>query len=159
MQGSPHQFSFSTVEEIKSSSSEKDEVKKEKVIENDVNVAHIGVTHVPKEVEPRYNFSNYLVNPNRFKFSTVVRIVGLVLLFLQNWVKKAKNIKPKLSIFQAEDTRKSGQYIVFPFLATLADGVVSVAVVRLPETCLAAAKNYFIRKATQEVQKFVDPTG
>ena len=157
MQGSPDQFPFSTVEEIKLSSSEKGEVKKEKVIENDVNIAHIGVTHVPKEVEPRYKFSNYLVNPNRFKFSTVVRIVGLVLLFLHNCAKKAKNIKRKFSIFHVDDTRKSGQYIVFPCLATLANRVVSVAVVRLPENFLTAAKNYFFRKATREVQQFVDP--
>ena len=157
MQGSPDQFPFSTVEEIKLSSSEKGEVKKEKVIENDVNVAHIGVTHVPKEVEPRYSFSNYLVSPNRFRFSTVVRIVGLVLLFLQNCAKKAKNIKRKFSIFHVDDSRKSGQYVVFPCLATLANRVVNVAVVRLPEDCLTAAKNYFFRKASLEVQQFVDP--
>ena len=38
---------------------------------------------VPKEVKERYEFSNYLIDPNRFRFRKVVRILGLVFRFVK----------------------------------------------------------------------------
>ena len=66
--------------------------------ENDkVLFAHTALTHVHEAVEQRYRFSNYLLNPNKFRFKTVVRIMGLVLLFIK---KICGKIKRKLSIIQ-----------------------------------------------------------
>ena len=49
------------------------------------------------------------------------------------------------------------QYVVFSFSFSTAPAVFKVVVVHLLKDVLSAAKNYFFRKATLEVQKFVDP--
>ena len=48
------------------------------------------------------------------------------------------------------------QYAVFSFVFTTTT-VSKVVIVHLVKDVLSAAKNYFLRKATLEVQKFVDP--
>ena len=43
---------------------------------------------VPNEVKSRYEFSQYLIDPNRFRLRKVIRILGLVYLFVNNFCEK-----------------------------------------------------------------------
>ena len=63
----------------------KNEADSEKVITDFTcdNVQCLVTKYVPNEVGERYKFSMYLVDPNKFRFRTVIRIVSIVLLFLQ----------------------------------------------------------------------------
>ena len=51
---------------------------------------------IDKEIQLRYRFSNYLIDPNRFRFRKVVRILGLVLTFLQKISKNINRIQKKI---------------------------------------------------------------
>ena len=117
--------------------------------------------HVPAEVEERYRFSNYLVNPNKLRFRAVLRILGLVFLFIRKL--SAKCIKRKFREFESLSGQHSvtgqtkGEYVVFTVQAAVNNKIVNVAVIHLPQDILDAAKNYYIRKAALEVQQFIDP--
>ena len=51
---------------------------------------------VPEAVGDRYRFSNYVLDPNKFRFRKVVRVLGLVLLFIKKL--REKTNKPEFSI-------------------------------------------------------------
>ena len=98
-------FPFSSVDDIKLNAKEKSEAAKEKVVDVDDESTFCAISHVPKEVEDHYTFSQYLINTNQFHFRTVVRILSFAFLFIQMLVKN----KPE-----------SDRYVVFPFNATIA---------------------------------------
>ena len=58
---------------------------------------HFPVQQVPEEVGLRYNYSNYVIDPNKFRFRKVVRVYGLVILFLNKLCQKV-NRHPKFMI-------------------------------------------------------------
>ena len=156
MSGSPTNFPFSSVDDIKLSAKEKAEAAKEKVVDVDDASHFCAISHVPKEVEDRYRFSQYLINPNRFKFRTVVRILSFVLLFIQMLVRNKPSIRSKLTFFDVGESKETDQYFVFPFKATIAGKNISTAVIKVSRELFTAARDYFFRKAALEVQEFVD---
>ena len=46
--------------------------------------------NVPQDVEECYKFLNYLIDPNKRRYKTVVRIIALVLKFVKNLRKKGR---------------------------------------------------------------------
>ena len=112
------------------------------------------------QVSERYKFSHYVIDPNRFRFRKVVRVLALVILFI-------KNLKAKINIYcQYTSGIKSlpsqfknvhNKYLVtlkkqtdsFPF--NFQEGLV----VCLNDNLLMDALNYFYRKATQEIKHFL----
>ena len=95
-------FPVTTIDDIILSAKAKSEVNKEKVLtEGDATAADsFHVNYVPKEVGERYKFSKYLVNPNKYRFRTVVRIVALVFLFIK---KLNAKIKRKFAFLNTRD--------------------------------------------------------
>ena len=87
--------------------------------------------NVPQEVEECYEFSNYLIDPNKRRFKTVVRIIALVLKFVKNLRKKGRPL---------QDRKQVSKVILFT------------------EDELKEADNYFFKKATLEVKKFAKPS-
>ena len=86
-------------------------------------------THkIAEEVKKRLEFSQYLINPNRFRFNTVVRIMAIVIKFCQ--LLKNKKIQGNTS-----DITRPPQII-------------------LTESELQSARNHFWKKATLEVKHF-----
>ena len=156
MSGSPTNFPFSSVEDIKLSAKEKAEASKEKVVDVDDMASFCAISHVPEEVEDRYKFSKYLINPNRFKFKTVVKILSFVLLFIQMLVRNKPHLRTKFKFLDVDESRETDHFAVFPFKATIAGKNVSTAVIKVGRDLLTAAKDYFFRKAALEVQEFVD---
>ena len=118
---------------------------------------------VPNEVGDRYLFSNYLIDPNKFRFKTVLRILALVFIFLEKINNKRNqkcNTEKSLSFLRKRDFSLSktqeeiGHYFVGLVNVTVKP---VVAVVRIPENMLSAAKAYFFEKASAEVVQFVEP--
>ena len=74
-------FPLKKYEEICLSDREKGDAGKEKV-EVDLHDCFIS-KYVPQEVGDRYEYSDYLIDPNKFRFRTVIRILALVFSFLE----------------------------------------------------------------------------
>ena len=85
---------------------------------------------IPHEVTECYKFSSYLLDPNKHRFRTVVRIMAFVLKF----IKLVKTKSPQK--FQNNDVNS----------------------ITLSDEEILAAKEYFFRKATLEVKRFIKPT-
>ena len=89
MKGEEANFHLKTVDEIVFCHKEKSEAGKENVVDeinppfSDKNFSHV-TQFVPNEVGERFRFSNNVINPNKFRFRTIIRILGLAFLFIQN---------------------------------------------------------------------------
>lgn len=149
-------FPIVSIGNMNLSLSDECEVSKEKVqidIPNQVMVTK----YVPEKVGERYQFSKYLVDPNRYRFRTVVRILGLVFLYLHKISRKVKklDILEKVNFYENGSHERSGSYVVTAVKTSSGSNL--VAVVHLTERMLEAAKNYYFLKATLEIEKFVSP--
>ena len=129
--------------------------------------AHYGgfpVAVVPDQVKTRYESSQYVLDPNRFRLRKVVRILSLVYLFIQKccshcglvgklkaYPKVPLNFVP--SIFSCE----GDQYIVTEGTQDDRSKLKCPAglVVRVNNDDTKLALAYLFRKATEEVKKFV----
>ena len=116
---------------------------------------------VPGEVNSRYNFSQYLVDPNRFRLRKIIRIIVLVYLFIKkSYAAIGKFGRPSSypKVIPANRSSKGDQYLVttgshdaqspFKCLGGL--------VVCLADGGIKSAMTYLFRKATNEVKKFVN---
>ena len=96
-------FPMETVRELSWSSDEVNQIKEEIPSNrefNDVSInqqVHSASTrhkgNIPEEVTSRYRLSNYILDPNKFHFSKVIRIVALVIKQIQKLIKLAENQK------------------------------------------------------------------
>ena len=84
------------------------------------------------EVQECYRFSNYLVDPNKRSFHTVVRIFGFIIKFIQSrksqCFKKQQDIQHKPAVLELSDKK------------------------------INLAKLYFFKKVTSEVKQFLKPS-
>ena len=113
-------------------------------------------------VAKRYQFSQYIVDPNRFRLRKVIRIVALVYLFIRKLQMKTKgkttvmssSLKPVPSSFKNNDDT----YLVtkgnnsFPFKCT--DGLT----VTMTDEILQLALDYYFKKGTAEIKHFLPKT-
>lgn len=122
-------FPAYTVNDIKLNSNQLNEARKEKNLE--IVESSFFQNRVPIEVKDRYLFSQYLVDPNKFRFRNVVRIMALVIKFIR---KLKEQSKPQIN-----------KNKIAPTYETFSDGD------------LAKAENYYFEKATREVKHFLRP--
>ena len=98
---------------------EKADVNREKLLPDPdfSNEAMCVYTSVPNEIGDRYRFSNYAVNPYRFRFHTVLPIVGLVFLFIKKIsAKRSEHLKGAFEFLDTYPRDDSvDQYAVFSF--------------------------------------------
>ena len=123
----------------------------------------------------RYEFLSYIIDPNKFRFRKVVRVLSLVMLFVRNFVKKwSKGSKAILCSTDETFARfsqnvasdlSSEKYVLScgnVYAATSSVGDVSYVacppglVICLSDEDIAQALNYFFKKCTLEVRHFVD---
>ena len=100
------------------------------------------------------------VDPNKFRFRTVLRILSLVFLFLENISKKCGivfNFQEKLGIKEQRSTSEE-YFVTHITFGAFTSHKPKVVIVCLPEEMLKAAKVYFFQKASLEVKEFVDPS-
>ena len=138
-------FPMKTVRELSLSSDEVNQIKEEILSNkefNDINTnqqAHSRSIHhkgnIPEEVTSRFRLSNYILNPNKFLFSKVIRIVALVFKFI--YLLKSTKIN--------EARRKSKG------LETATDKEIKP----ISEKDRDLAEDYYFIKASLEVRNFV----
>ena len=140
-------FPVKSYEDIKLSKAELSDVKSEMIIPHGTNedLASLLSSHskstyfswnsntngitIPDEVLERYTFSNYILDPNKHRFRTTVRIIAIVQKFIKACrTKTCRRYKPTDSKF------------------------VFISDEEFQEAC-----NYFFRKATLEVKHFNKP--
>ena len=97
---------------------------------------------LPVGIKSRYEFSNYIIDPNKFRFQTVLRILALVKKFID---------KCKLGLQRKQCSKNdlvlSTQDKPLESTHTKTESIIS-------ESELQEASNYYFRKASLEVKKF-----
>ena len=83
---------------------------------------------LPEEIQERYEFSRYVIDPNRHRFDTIIRIMALVYKYI-NCLRNKASTKIKISHFDVKDINISPNEI-------------------------KQAKMYFYMKATEELKHF-----
>ena len=98
----------------------------------------------------------YLVNPTKYRFSIVVRILALVFSFIQKI--NVRNLRFKFlqrpTNVLLQDYMQTDAYVVFP---TKSVPNVRTAVLHLTDNLINAARTYYFKKATAEIKGFIDP--
>ena len=161
MHGDEIDFPVKTMSELELSSENEREAMKEKIIldvhdgHNELDIlVHLPTRYVPTALGDRYSFSRYLIDPNRFRFRKVVSVLGLVILFVSNLLKKRnKSIK----LMQCESERSFLSFIKGDkYLITTGQNACKAGlVVKISKDVLHAALKYYFVKATQEVKNFI----
>ena len=111
-----------------------------------------------EKVKQRYDFSKFILDPNKFRFRKVIRILGVVFLFLSKLLKRlGKDFSQKHTETAVPKQFQflNDQYLVTqgnykaPYLCKKGFTVV------LTEKCLNLALKYYFRKGTSEVRHFL----
>ena len=167
-------FPLKTIEDISLSPEEAREMNKEKFKVNEDFQAHWtywtlqGASEESSEIGKRYAFSKYLIDPNRFRFKKVIRILALVLLFTRNlmraWVMRTLRVGDEINeltlVKISQDSRLPTPFSVKEEgQVSGADEVLEcegVCAVQLDdENINNAALTYFFLKGSAEVKHFV----
>ena len=85
------EFPLLTVQETVLSPTELDELNKERIcpkVEFHAHWAAVSKPNITSELGKRYQFSNYLIDPNRFRLKKVLRVLALVFMFIQRISKR-----------------------------------------------------------------------
>ena len=165
MQGPESDFPLKTISDIVLANDNQKEASKEyKVfcaidqvyLSNHINVKK---PYVPREVKSRYEHSKYLIDPNKFRFRKVVRVLALVLMYLS---KLMKRMNRPFKYVRFDDTLKVPDILLNgdTYLVTTGTNrskLVCTAglVVHLSEDYIRSAIRYYFEKATAEVKHFL----
>ena len=166
-------FPIRSINEIKLTSDEVKLHKDESLILNDEWISkQLAVNYIESypatnngvlnNIGERYKFSHCVIDPNRFRFREVVRILVLVFLFINN-LKAKLNINSDLTMYSINElptqfknynnkylvTQEKKSINIFPF--NCPKGLV----VTLNDDLLKRALDYFYKKATLEIKKFI----
>ena len=155
------EFPLKTVDDLVLSNVEQSEADKEKIFVEDFSKCFPTkfLMLVPKEAGDRYGFSDYLLDPNKFRFSTVVRILALVFLF----IKKVNVRKKQFKFLQCpadkplDSQQYNKYYVAFPARYDASSKPAKCGILCLNSDLICAARNYYFRKATEEIKEFVNP--
>ena len=85
MEGGECDFPIKTLKEIVLENNEVGDLNKESIIKENWGLT---CKIVSDEYKNRYDFSQYLIDPNRFRFKKVVRVMALVYLFVLKFMSK-----------------------------------------------------------------------
>ena len=172
MRGHSKDFPLKTASEIVLDNEARTHASKECTIENhmaminalmcedNLVVNHFSSRVVPEGVGDRYKFSQYLIDPNKFRFRKVVRILALVLLFVENLFSK----KNRIIKFLGTSTYcipKTFMNEYDRFLVTTGNSSNKMfqckkgLVVDVSEQMLKSAMFYFFQKASLEIKHFL----
>lgn len=168
MSGPSNEFPIKSVNDILLVGERKGDMLKEciasEAIEGKTCHSVVCIAHdklVPEAVGNRYRFSKYVIDPNKFRFRTVVRILGYVLQFIRNARKATKRDELSVTInhvgdlpggvrLPSEDARVA---------TTGSDDMRFMCtkglVVDLDPNMTNAALQYFFKKASVEVKHFL----
>ena len=127
MKLSESEFPIKTYEEVKNTCIAASEKSNEVISTSNAHQSSY-LTHYQDCVLSRYKYSRYIIDPNKFRFEKVLRILALVKRFIRRCQECTKNSKK--------------------------DSLVSTSHFIISEEELNAASTYFFKKATDEVVHF-----
>ena len=107
-------------------------------------------TELSKVIEERLKFSKYLINPNKFHFTKLVRVFAIVIVAAKCWLGKL-TVKRFLQRFS------SGEKNVSHLKVVQMDQESNTLFAVLSDEDLQYSKNYFFKKATEEVKSYTHP--
>ena len=166
MRGEEADFPVKTVEQVILDNEARSEARKEEIIVEFLNdnyfFGHLSMPErkVPEEVGRRYDFCNYVIDPNKFRFRKVVRVLGLILKFVKNLFhflnREPKFLKNK-EHFNLPDIfcNKNNSFLVTTGSGSKGLNCPEGLVVELPEVRVKDALAYFFRKSTLEIKHFL----
>ena len=165
--GPESEFPIRTVEDIKLNQQEMAEVMKETlVLKTFHSQKKIEVDAVSdEEIKTRYEFSDYLIDPNRFRFRKVSRVFSIVLDFIYKISKNVPKVRENKVFhptfpFELPDilTCSNDKYLLITGTTKDLGPIPSVKgrVIVVSERMLKSAFYYFALKASEEVKHFVD---
>ena len=188
MRGRREDFPVTTMEEVRFQQADVESIKKESLRPELADSFFVRTTDIPvtyvchssetagrkvdsKVLAERYNFANYVIDPNRFRLRKTVRVQALVMKFIEKFVAKwhrhgkqafpnvdakiSQNVLKYLSSEEAPVTCGN----IYP--VTDRSGLVTYIscrpglVVPLSEEDINRSLHYFYRKCTAEVKQFV----
>ena len=169
MRGEESDFPVKTVSELILCREGKNEANKETIIVDIIEQQQYNYSPfympgkvVPDEVASRYKYSLYVIDPNRYRFRKVVRILGLVFLFCNKLIARIRKNQvidlqcgwvgkiPDILIYQWD------KYLVTTGIRNSNSGECRGGlVVNLPEAMIKAALSYFFKKGSDEVKQFL----
>ena len=145
-----HANEFPTLrpDQIRLSDADSAEIKKEMdvfIVEGKAN------NQMSPQVKDHYAFSSYLIDPNRFWFTTVVRIFAYVLRFLRI-IRAKRDLRKSL-----ESTNQVVNAHPINHVVTNHQVIDFNSIPILTEEEIASSETYFYQIATKEVYQFVKP--
>ena len=167
------EFPLLTAQETVLSPSELADLNKERIspivqkVEFQTHWAAVCEPSLTTEVGKRYLFSDYLIDPNRFRLKKVVRILALVIMFIQR-VARAKRARTQNPDFLSSLIKVKTPTLNPGFLSCEGEQYVITQgkdprfpskpgyVISLTDEYIRAALRYFFLKGTAEVQNFVN---
>ena len=168
------QFPIQSFEELKLNKEEikgyENEILKSEMIDVDWINKHLEVIHsksyavlekgVPDKVGEIYLFSCYIMDPNKFRFRKVVRIVALIILFVKNLKIRIKSTNiPNIGLIIKNEIpvqfKFQNVYLVTQGISSPPFNCENGLVVALSEQNISSVLDYFYSKATLEVKKFL----
>ena len=157
------EFPVKTIADIKLSNENKKVAQKEEVLIDPLD-CHVACTSffpvVPVIVKDRYKYSQYILDPNKFRFRKVVRVLSWVFLFIRKCLRKVGKQLTQIS----NDYGKSTETFVYPEgkhvvtrsgKTTKSPKCQDGLMVELSATALNDALHYYFVKATLEVKHFL----
>ena len=144
-------------------------MKKEVMSEGQYHLGHL-CRKVDIKLKERYEFCQYVIDPNRFRLRKVVRILALVMLFIRNLCKRVKSLQitirpdPKGSIHLPSELRDEQYLVTSGDVYSVKNNAGEVTefkckpgiVINLTDVDIQVALDYFYRKSTLEIKHFSD---
>ena len=95
-------------------------------------------TTVPTNVKAHYEFSQYLLDPNKFRYERVIRIMALVYRYVNNLRASVKEKRTLVTVYDGFFEKEN------PLVLTMEE--------------ILNARNYYFCKASAEVKQFSKPS-
>ena len=164
MKFDPSEFPIKTISEINLSNEIQFAAQKEQIVRETIDNSATCLSHfpvVPSIVKDRYSFSRYVIDPNRFRFRKVVRVLAWVLTFIKNCCRKTGKQLTSISdgpvdMEPTQFMHPEGRYVVTHSENTKAllkcrNGLVA----EMYTDSLNDALRYYFVKGTNEVKHFL----
>ena len=168
MRGPEAEFPIYTVDEINPSQKDLVEANKEMLVVKTFHSHQNAVVDYEEDqqIQLRYEFSNYLINPCRFRFRKVVRITGLVLTFVWKLSKRVPRIRenrvfkhlPPGGLADVFKSTSHDRYLVTSLLVSNMgpNKCPGGKVIEVSDQMLQWAMSYFSFVASEELKQFLD---
>ena len=131
------EFPMKSYEEIKSSCVYASKESNEIIVKDALSTATtVHLSQLQENLLLRYQYSDYIIDPNKFRFQKVLRVLALVKRFISKCKKNHSKAAEELSSFE------------FPMLKEISKYPI------LQDEEIKNAMDYFYDKATNEVKKF-----